>query len=454
MGGGRAVPSTSLAAAGRHAAVQVVDKRAVYRIVRSMLGGEKMNSYTEEVRVQLLQMATLLIEHMYRELMEYRKELIKFAWHHLKSEDTTSKHWAYVNVCRFIEVYETPPKIILQVYVALLRTHQTESRGLVRKALDILAPALSRRLPQSELVRAIKWTKKILFEEGHSLSQLAHIWQVVVHNERIFFPHRAQFVPQMVNSLSRLGLPPSCPLENRELAVDLAALITYWETYRRTARAARHQRDLVRQKRARVAAAASSSAVGGAAGEAKEAAAATSAAAVQEKEQKAASSAKKGSASGSKKKAETPTAGSKPTSSGESDAKESKPSKGTTGSSSSATTSSSRSSSRYDDGFAPNDAMVEMVANFVLREALVTADTSETRALSKRCIQLFLTILQVWPRAALKFAYFQKLTPAVASSRSSSQAAQAAHQARPPSTLLSAVRTALLCLWYCCVAVL
>ena len=32
-----------------------------------------------------------------------------------------------MNVCRFIATYETPPKIILQVYVALLRTFQPEA---------------------------------------------------------------------------------------------------------------------------------------------------------------------------------------------------------------------------------------------------------------------------------------------------------------------------------------
>ena len=72
-------------------------------------------------RVQLLQLATLLIEHLRAELLDHRKGLIKFAWNHLKSEDTTSKQWAYVNVCRFIDVYETPPKIILQVQECLRR---------------------------------------------------------------------------------------------------------------------------------------------------------------------------------------------------------------------------------------------------------------------------------------------------------------------------------------------
>ncbi len=58
----------------------------------------------DTLRIELLQLSTLLIDTVSSELMEHRKELIKFAWHHLKSEDLVTKNWAYVNVCRFIEV--------------------------------------------------------------------------------------------------------------------------------------------------------------------------------------------------------------------------------------------------------------------------------------------------------------------------------------------------------------
>ena len=90
--------------------------------------GTDKSGHCERLNIELLKLSTLLIEFMGRELVEHRKELIKFAWNHLKSEDNTSKQWAYVNVCRFISVYETPSKIILQVYVALLRTFQVESK--------------------------------------------------------------------------------------------------------------------------------------------------------------------------------------------------------------------------------------------------------------------------------------------------------------------------------------
>ena len=86
-----------------------------------------------------------------------------------------------------------------QVYVALLRTFQPDARALVKQALDILTPALPKRLPAGDhkYPTWIKWTKKIIVEEGHSLPQLIHIWQLVVRHPSLFFSSSAQFVPQV-----------------------------------------------------------------------------------------------------------------------------------------------------------------------------------------------------------------------------------------------------------------
>jgi hypothetical protein len=43
---------------------------------------------------------------------------------------------------------------------------------------------------------------------------------------------RAQFVPQMVNGLMKLGLPQNATLENRRLSLDLAGLVVHWEHQR------------------------------------------------------------------------------------------------------------------------------------------------------------------------------------------------------------------------------
>src|SRR3546814_7436329 len=92
-------------------------------------------------------------------------------------------------------------------------------------ALDALIPALPHRLPNAEFVKAMKWTRKIMVEESHALLQLVHMWHVIVRHAPLFYPYRSHFVPQMVNSLARLGLPPNCPLQHRQLAVAIADTI-------------------------------------------------------------------------------------------------------------------------------------------------------------------------------------------------------------------------------------
>jgi hypothetical protein len=192
--------------------------------------------YDEPLSAELLQLATLLVQYMPTELGRYRKELIKFGWNHLKREDSVAKQWAFVNVSRFFEAYQAPDKIILQVYVALLRTCQPEGRHLVRQALDILTPALPKRLFHNMTDHKypiwIRYTKKILLEEGHSLLHLVHIWQLIVRHAELFYSARALFVPIMVTSLTRIGLGANAAAENRRLALDLADLIISWDLKR------------------------------------------------------------------------------------------------------------------------------------------------------------------------------------------------------------------------------
>ncbi|KAK3258235.1 hypothetical protein CYMTET_32712, partial [Cymbomonas tetramitiformis] len=221
---------TDALAKDRDEARQVVDDDTIVRIIREVLDSTDEPRYEEPLRIELLQLATLLIRRMPHELVHHRKELIKFGWNHLKREDTSSKQWAFINVCHFLEAYQAPEKIILQVFVALLRTCQPEARALVRDALDILTPALPNRLPKSDSKYPIwiRYTKKILVEEGHSLPHLIHIWQLLVRHAPLFYQCRAQFVPQMVNSLNRLGIPANSPPENRRLSIDLAGLVIKW----------------------------------------------------------------------------------------------------------------------------------------------------------------------------------------------------------------------------------
>ena len=72
--------------------------------------------------MELLQLATLLIRRAPGQLVQHRKELIKFGWNHLKRDDSAAKYYAFLNVCHFLDAYQAPEKIVLQVRGSMPRS--------------------------------------------------------------------------------------------------------------------------------------------------------------------------------------------------------------------------------------------------------------------------------------------------------------------------------------------
>lgn len=208
---------------------KLLDLVSVDKFVNEVLFKEKSTGeYGDRLKVEMLRILNLLLEKSPATLERHRKNIMKFAWSLLKCEDYACKSWAYVVVSRFISVFDTPSKIILQVYGALLRSHQQEGRRLVRMALSLLVPSLPLRLLGEDFQGVVDQTNKVIFEEGNSVPQLAHIWQTIAADPEVFYPFRHHYVRHMINSLNRLGLPPNCPQENRTLAVAIVELVLEW----------------------------------------------------------------------------------------------------------------------------------------------------------------------------------------------------------------------------------
>ena len=188
-----------------------------------------INPCEEKLKVGLLQISALFLEFIPSEFGEKGKDLIKFCWSLLKSDDASCKNWAYIVVCRYINVLGSPQSTILQVYDALLRSHQQEGKELVRVALNLLVPALPKKLDRTGFKTAIDNTYRVMFEEGNSVPQLAHVWYIVVHHPGIFLHRRSELVRYMINSLNRLGLPPNSIAENRILSLSIVDLVLRWE---------------------------------------------------------------------------------------------------------------------------------------------------------------------------------------------------------------------------------
>jgi transformation/transcription domain-associated protein len=90
-------------------------------------------------------------------------------------------------VALFINSYETPPKIIVQIFVSLLRAYQPETRTLVRTALDVLVPALRTRLRQDAAgPNWVRWTKKVLSEEAQQMPLLVHVLRLLARQVCLF----------------------------------------------------------------------------------------------------------------------------------------------------------------------------------------------------------------------------------------------------------------------------
>lgn len=365
---------------------EVVDPSIIKTIVDKLLDPpeEVSAEYDEPLRIELLQLATLLLKYLQSDLVHHRKELIKFGWNHLKREDSASKQWAFVNVCHFLEAYQAPEKIILQVFVALLRTCQPEHKMLVKQALDILMPALPRRLPPGDnrMPIWIRYTKKILVEEGHSMPNLIHIFQLIVRHSDLFYGCRAQFVPQMVNSLSRLGLPYTSTAENRRLAIELAGLVVGWERQRQSEMKVVASIDMSAQN---------TDALGsGAAGV------------------------------DSKRIAEGSTALEDPSKRVKIEpGMQAFPVTSPPGAASIPNIETPGSVTQADEEFKPNAAMEEMIINFLIRVALVIEPKDKEASLMyKQALDLLSQALEVWPHANVKFNYLEKLLSSIQPSQS------------------------------------
>lgn len=189
----------------------------------------------ELLRIELLHMTTLLIRLCSHLIVETRKDVIKFGWVSIKFEDIMVTQAGYVLIATFLDKFDAPAKIVIQIYVALLRCNQLEAKALVREALDILAPALPRRMipvpGETGPMGWPKWTKRLLVEDGTPMGQLINIYQLLVRHPDLFYPHRDLFVPNIVSALAKLTQSGVSP-ETRVLTLDLIELIMKWEKKR------------------------------------------------------------------------------------------------------------------------------------------------------------------------------------------------------------------------------
>ncbi|KAJ2001784.1 transcription-associated protein 1, partial [Coemansia thaxteri] len=213
---------------------------------------QSMTMTKASVRLELVQLSSILIRHAANVVADLRKDVIKFGWILIRNDDIMIKNASYVLVAQFIAAFDTPHKIILQAYSSLLKAHHVESRFLVRQALDILLPVLPLRLGQAAASGAssgsssggggadpagasnvglptwVLLAKRVLIDHSSSLAHTTHVYQLLAGHAGIFFPYRMHFASNLVGILQKMCLTHSATSETRTLALDIMDLFLKW----------------------------------------------------------------------------------------------------------------------------------------------------------------------------------------------------------------------------------
>lgn len=218
-----------------------LDEEVVADLAKSLwipyLSETQAATLDDSMKIELLQITTLIVQYGVNVMGDYRKDVIKYVWNIRNAEDPTCKQSAYVALARFIEAFDTPAQIVIQAFVALLKSHQSESRVLVRQALDILVPVLPLRVGVDKASEPkfpvwVRWTRKIITEDTNNAQQVASIYQLMIRHASLFYEHRDQFIPLIIPSLPKLGLTTNTTNETRLLTIDLVDLVLSWERQR------------------------------------------------------------------------------------------------------------------------------------------------------------------------------------------------------------------------------
>lgn len=189
----------------------------------------------DHTRMEVLQLSAMLVKYHHAILQDARKDIIKFGWTYIRLDDVINKHAAYVVIGYFIAHYETPPKIVTQVYYSLLRTNQNEGRALVTQALELMAPVLPKRCNAMPGDRNAVWAmapRRILAEEGQNVQQMTSIFHFLVRHPDLFYESRDKFALLIITSLRKVSAPQASVNESKKLALNMMWLIWEWEQRR------------------------------------------------------------------------------------------------------------------------------------------------------------------------------------------------------------------------------
>ncbi|KAL3102749.1 hypothetical protein niasHS_001311 [Heterodera schachtii] len=177
-------------------------------------------------------------QHGNRQEQGNLRHFMLFAWPCLQQSfhgDVTEKYAGHFLIANIIDKFSIIRTIILQVLNSLLLAHHNfqDNRDLVRKSLEILIPALPRRMPDGYFQLQTLF-KKIMVEEGRNSAQVGHCLQIIVRHHKVFYNIRHQIAPFVLSALHRL-FSLQLNFDTRRLMLEVCEAIIKWEQDRQTA---------------------------------------------------------------------------------------------------------------------------------------------------------------------------------------------------------------------------
>ncbi|RMJ19860.1 hypothetical protein CDV36_000496 [Fusarium kuroshium] len=207
----------------------------IWKVHPEMTMDDQAQPGIDFTRYEVLQLSAMLVKYYHTTLQEARKDIIKFGWTFIRLDDVINKHAAYVVIGYFIAHYETPPKIVTQVYLSLLKANQNEGRALVTQALELIAPVLPKRCGTGPSERNAFWAvapRRVLADEGQNAQQMTSIFHFLVKHPELFYAARDKYIVPMISSLRKLATPQNASHESKRLCLNMMWLIWTWEEWR------------------------------------------------------------------------------------------------------------------------------------------------------------------------------------------------------------------------------
>lgn len=150
-----------------------------------MVINEHRQSLSDGMVIVLYQLCTLFVQHAAEHIHNNNckkqggrlRIFMLFAWPCLtpnNHQDPTMRFTGLFFLSNIIHQFTINRKIVLQVFNCLTTTYQQDVRDQIRKAIDILTPAVKARMEDAH-IQIVANVKRILIEECHTLLHVQHI---------------------------------------------------------------------------------------------------------------------------------------------------------------------------------------------------------------------------------------------------------------------------------------